>query len=92
MDIQPLLSESARPIHPVPTTSSSLKAIITCSPLNFLLVVIPFAFLASYFKASDTIVFILNFLAIVPLAKLLAFSTEEISLRTSQTIGALLLS
>jgi len=35
-------------------------------------------------------VFITNFLAIIPLAKLLGSSTESIALRTSQAVGALL--
>jgi Ca2+:H+ antiporter len=35
-------------------------------------------------------VFWSNFIAIIPLAKLLGFSTEELALRTSQTVGGLL--
>ncbi|KAI9346348.1 calcium/proton exchanger [Pilaira anomala] len=40
--------------------------------------------------ASPTVVFSLNFIAIIPLAKLLGFATEEIALRSGSTIGALL--
>jgi len=39
---------------------------------------------------SNTSVFVLNFFAIIPLAKLLGFATEDISLRVGQTIGGLL--
>ncbi|KAI8967281.1 calcium/proton exchanger [Mycotypha africana] len=41
-------------------------------------------------NAVSTWVFTLNFIAIIPLAKLLGFSTEEIALRSGSTIGALL--
>jgi len=39
---------------------------------------------------NDTAVFIINFLAIVPLAKLLGDATEELALHTSQSVGGLL--
>jgi Ca2+:H+ antiporter len=39
---------------------------------------------------NDTLVFCINFLAIVPLAKLLGDATEELALHTSQSIGGLL--
>ncbi|GAB5591078.1 hypothetical protein Unana1_05978 [Umbelopsis nana] len=38
----------------------------------------------------DTVVFSLNFLAIIPLAKLLGLATEELSIRTGSAVGALL--
>jgi len=41
-------------------------------------------------KQSDIIIFVFSFLAIIPLAKLLGFATEELSLRVGQTIGGLL--
>jgi len=39
---------------------------------------------------NDTAVFIINFLAIVPLAKLLGDATEELAAHTSQSVGGLL--
>jgi len=39
---------------------------------------------------NDSAVFILNFLAIIPLAKLLGDATEELALHTSQSVGGLL--
>ena len=36
------------------------------------------------------LVFVLNFLAIIPLAALLSYATEEISLYVGQTLGGLL--
>lgn len=38
-------------------------------------------------KVNDTIIFIFTFLAIIPLAKLLGFGTEELALRVGQTLG-----
>lgn len=39
---------------------------------------------------SDTVVFIMTFISIMPLAGLLGFATEEISMRVGQTIGGLI--
>jgi Ca2+:H+ antiporter len=73
-----------------PTLLKSLKVILTVSWINVLLIFIPLGFIAYALKWSDTWVFALNFLAIMPLAKLLGFATEDISLRVGQTIGGLL--
>ncbi|RIA93034.1 Sodium/calcium exchanger protein [Glomus cerebriforme] len=75
---------------PPPTLGKSLKLIFTISWVNVLLIFIPFGFLAHYLQWSDSWVFILNFFAIIPLAKLLEFATEDISNRVGQTIGGLL--
>jgi Ca2+:H+ antiporter len=39
---------------------------------------------------NPTTVFVLNFFAIVPLAAVLSFATEEISAKLGQTLGGLL--
>ncbi|GAA5806388.1 hypothetical protein HPULCUR_011921 [Helicostylum pulchrum] len=72
-----------------PTVKQGLLRIIRSSWLNILLVFVPLGW-ASNFVWSPTTTFILNFLAIVPLAKLLGFATEDISLRTGEVIGGLL--
>ncbi|KAG1520270.1 hypothetical protein G6F52_007823 [Rhizopus delemar] len=71
-----------------PTLKSSLKATVFSSKVNSLLVFVPIAFVFSH--ASDSTVFSLNFMAIIPLAKLLGFATEEIALRSSSVLGSLL--
>ncbi|CAJ0648250.1 15812_t:CDS:2 [Entrophospora sp. SA101] len=63
---------------------------IQYSSLNFLLIFLPLGFLAKSFNLSDTYIFTFNFLAIIPLSKLLGFATEDISLRVGQTLGGLL--
>lgn len=57
--------------------------IVKSSWINVLLVFVPIG-IASHFVWSPTITFIMNFLAIVPLAKLLGFATEDIALRTGE--------
>ena len=69
---------------PQPTIRQSLKVILTNTWLNVLLIFIPLGYLAHILGWSDTWVFTLNFLAIIPLAKLLEFATEDVSLRVGQ--------
>ncbi|CAG8595792.1 4400_t:CDS:2 [Paraglomus brasilianum] len=47
-------------------------------------------FVAHFLKFNDTAIFLLNFFAIIPLAKLFEIVIEDISRRTGQTTGALL--
>ncbi|KAG2232472.1 calcium/proton exchanger [Thamnidium elegans] len=70
------------------TFKSSCMSVLKSSYINWLLVFVPFALLFS--DASDSVVFSLNFIAIIPLAKLLGFATEEIALRCGSVIGSLL--
>lgn len=68
---------------PEPTIKQGLINIVKSSWINPLVVFIPFG-IASHFVWSSTVTFILNFIAIVPLAKLLGFATEDIALRTGE--------
>lgn len=67
-----------------PTLRKSFKIVLFSSKINILLIFIPLGYLAHIFDLSDNWVFILNFLAIIPLAKLLDFATEELSLRVGE--------
>lgn len=60
------------------------------SPVNYLLIFVPLGIVAGVLDWSANAVFWLNFFAIVPLASLLAFATEELSEHTGETIGGLL--
>ena len=64
--------------------------ILKTNYVNILLVFVPLGIIAGALKWDPTAVFILNFLAIIPLASLLAFATEELSVPLGQTIGGLL--
>ncbi|CDS04987.1 hypothetical protein LRAMOSA07517 [Lichtheimia ramosa] len=73
-----------------PTIRGSLKALFFSSKFNLLLIFVPLSLAFSYGGAPDTVVFSLNFMAIMPLAKLLGFATEELAMMSGPTIGALL--
>lgn len=60
------------------------------SPVNYLLLLVPVGIAAGVLEWSSTAIFWINFLAIVPLASVLAFATEELSENVGETIGGLL--
>jgi len=64
--------------------------VMTSSYVNILLIFVPLGIIAGALKWNPNAVFVLNFLAIVPLAALLGFTTEELSAEAGQTIGGLL--
>lgn len=55
-----------------------------------LLVFVPIGIVAGAVGANPTVVFILNFLAIIPLASILSSATEELSAQLGPTVGGLL--
>jgi hypothetical protein len=57
--------------------------------VNVLLVFVPLGIVAGELGWAPVLVFSLNFLAIIPLASLLSFATEELSAEMGQTIGGL---
>ncbi|KAL2040950.1 hypothetical protein N7G274_006408 [Stereocaulon virgatum] len=58
--------------------------------VNVLLVFVPLGIISGAAGWNPTAVFVLNFLAIIPLASLLSFATEELSVKLGQTLGGLL--
>jgi Ca2+/H+ antiporter len=58
--------------------------------VNFLLVMVPLGIIAGKLGWSPTAVFTINFFAIIPLAAVLSFATEEISMKLGETLGGLL--
>ena len=63
---------------------------LASNPVNILLVFVPLGIISGAVGWSPTATFILNFLAIIPLASLLSFATEELSVKLGQTLGGLL--
>jgi Ca2+:H+ antiporter len=55
-----------------------------------LLVFVPIGIVAGIAKWDPVTVFIINFLAIIPLAAVLSFATEEISAKLGEALGGLL--
>jgi Ca2+:H+ antiporter len=82
-------SESEKPKQKF-TAMGQLRATILNSYINILLIAVPVGIAVNYAKISPVVVFVVNFIAIVPLAALLSYATEEIALRTGETIGGLL--
>lgn len=59
--------------------------------INWLLVAVPTGIALHFVKGmSPLAIFVVNFLAIIPLAGILSFATEEIALRVGEVIGGLL--
>ena len=58
--------------------------------VNVLLVFVPVGIVLGALDLNPMAVFIVNFLAIVPLAALLSFATEELSAKLGQTVGGLM--
>ncbi|CCD22459.1 Vcx1p NDAI_0A03020 [Naumovozyma dairenensis CBS 421] len=67
-----------------------MKYVLYSSPLNILLLFVPLGLIWGYFELSHTYVFIFNFLAIIPLAAILAYATEELADKAGSTVGGLL--
>ncbi|KIO34797.1 hypothetical protein M407DRAFT_16745 [Tulasnella calospora MUT 4182] len=84
------LLKPKKKVGSTPTWSSSLRAIVFASWLNILLVFIPVSWALHFAIDNDTVIFVTAFLAIIPLASLLGFATEELSLRVGETLGGLL--
>ncbi|KAI7863271.1 Sodium/calcium exchanger protein-domain-containing protein [Spinellus fusiger] len=72
-----------------PTFKQGLTSFVKSSWINLLTIVVPFGIMSHFFW-SPTVTFVLNFISIIPLAKMLGYVTEDISLRTGEVIGGLL--
>merc|ERR1712000_566104 len=66
------------------------KVTILSGYVNFLLPMVPIGIVAGMMGWSPAAVFTINFFAIIPLAAVLTFATEEISLKLGETMGGLL--
>lgn len=67
-----------------------LKLTLYSSPVNVLLIFVPLGLLAEKLGFSPTVIFLTNFFAIIPLASILAYATEELAEHVGQTVGGLL--
>lgn len=83
-------SESQKKKRPKLTIGSQFKAVFA-SWINLMLVFVPVGIaLHEVHSVSRVVVFIINFLAIIPLAAMLSFATEELALYVGETLGGLL--
>lgn len=84
------LFKNVQPKEPF-TTGNQLQRTLLNSWINVLLVFAPVGIALNYVPSVNRIVvFVVNFIAIIPLAAMLSFATEEIALRTGETLGGLL--
>lgn len=72
------------------TAVGQLKATLFNSWINVLLIAAPVGIALNYVDVDPVAVFVVNFIAIIPLAAMLSYATEEIAMRTGETIGGLL--
>ena len=72
------------------TPWSQVRATVFNSWINVLLIFVPIGIAAKYAGLAPVAIFVLNFIAIIPLAAMLSFATEELALRVGETLGGLL--
>ncbi|RFU72938.1 ca2+:h+ antiporter [Trichoderma arundinaceum] len=73
------------------TVANQIQRTLLNSWINLLLIAAPVGIALNYVSSVNRIaVFVVNFIAIIPLAAMLSFATEEIALRTGETLGGLL--
>ncbi|KAI9000573.1 calcium/proton exchanger [Trametes punicea] len=77
-----------KPVGKAPPILQQIKAIVVMSWLNVLLVCIPVSWALHFAKVNDTLVFYL--LTRLTFSQLLAFATDELSMRVGQTLAGLL--
>ncbi|KAK9362746.1 Sodium/calcium exchanger protein-domain-containing protein [Lipomyces starkeyi] len=80
----------ASPLTGIPHVINILNVIFLSSYVNILLVFVPIGIVLGALDMSAYLVFVINFLAIIPLAGLLGFVTEELAKHVGQTLGGLL--
>lgn len=89
-DGHPLYEDSRKWVRWPSETARVTYKVLASNYVNVLLVFVPLGIIAGAVGWSPTAVFVLNFLAIIPLAALLSFATEELSVKLGQTLGGLL--
>ncbi|KAJ4270290.1 hypothetical protein NW762_001966 [Fusarium torreyae] len=73
------------------TVRNQLQRTFLNSYINILLIAAPVGIALNYAPGINGIViFVVNFIAIIPLAAMLSFATEEIALRTGEVLGGLI--
>ena len=72
------------------TVANQIRGTVFNSWINILLIFVPVGIALNYAKIDPVVIFVINFIAIIPLAAMLSYATEEIALRTGETLGGLL--
>jgi len=69
---------------------AQMRFVIFGAWINVLLIFVPIGFVVRYIHLKPVVVFIINFIAIIPLAAMLSNATEELAIRVGETLGGLL--
>jgi len=72
------------------TTRNQIQATVFNSWINIFILAAPVGIGLFYAGVNGAIVFAVNFIAIIPLAAMLSFATEEIALHVGESLGGLL--
>jgi Ca2+:H+ antiporter len=72
------------------TFRNQIQRTIFSSWINLLLIAAPVGIALNYAGVDGKVVFTVNFIAIIPLAGMLSFATEEIALHLGESLGGLL--
>jgi Ca2+:H+ antiporter len=72
------------------TAMGQFRATVLNSWINILLIMSPVGIAVYYAHVNPIAVFVINFIAIIPLAAMLSYATEEIALRVGEVLGGLL--
>ena len=67
-----------------------LRMLLFASRLNWLLLLAPFAIAAPHYFTSQSVVFLVSLIAILPLAGLTGSATEQVALHLSEVVGGIL--
>ena len=70
--------------------TETMKKVLLHSWINVLLVFVPLGIASHVVHLNPDIVFVMNAIAIIPLAGLLTYATESVAQRLGDTLGALL--
>lgn len=76
--------------NPKYTAMEKCNKVLLSSYVNVLLVFVPLGIISGILDWPASVIFTTNFLAIIPLAALLSFATEELAAKVGDTIGGLL--
>ncbi|KAK5165239.1 uncharacterized protein LTR77_009337 [Saxophila tyrrhenica] len=81
--------DSKKKNWPKPTIMGQVRAVFL-SWINILLIAVPVGIALNYAGVNKIAVFVVNFIAIIPLAAMLSFATEELALYVGEVLGGLL--
>ncbi|KAI0010034.1 Calcium/proton exchanger [Xylariaceae sp. FL0662B] len=90
-DEKPKKKKSGMFKHPQPTepftARNQIQRVLLGSPINILILAAPAGIALHFINYNGSVVFAVNFIAIIPLAAMLSNATEEIAMRTGEVLG-----